>query len=542
MFVRVQKPLNYFATTVKNVTRKYALPSVIKFDETRKVEYPPILDLSKEGRLRRNRETWSQKIKKLETVEEKLFGINMPRYYGWHSFSIKEGNIPYNSLSHAQYVTRTHVVNDHKLPEFYNNLSTFEEYDVLRYVRKSIEDLIAFEYQDRIREPELIDNKTNAVAYQINRIILTGLSSTYSHLMEAEIDFAPRVEAFWFVGGVKPAASIRKSKLQVSWMKNHANNPVNIPIQYIGSPILQLRNQLPLKEIIPLHESENSEFSVPEFKFYPRILGYQTSYRHGTSIPGFWPGDPAEFGLLSYHNTNHLSNRSKSFNDDVEAVTVQAIFASYGWLLSQACYQGFSIFNDITYPLVSQTVLTNGQWWTFCVYQLNTVLTHSQYADENPVRNMCWITEPMKLFDTVENGKVLGFNEDVLQNLIKFYTNVPEERIDLDMKPYLGESVKHIANIPEEERRTWLEQHFKHIMSCRPRFYKIPEVRLWQKIYLIDHKTRPMDKKRDPWQFGYNPMKRRMDDHLPIYVPRCLRKNPKKRQIDRWAKTYYPDA
>lgn len=123
----------------------------------------------------------------------------------------------------------------------------------------------------------------------------------------------------------------------------------------------------------------------------------------------------------------------------------------------------------MTYPLVSQTVITDGQWWTFCAYQLNTTLLHSEYADENPVRNMCWITEPMKLFDTVENEKIHGFNEDVLKSLMKFYINMPEERVDVNMKPYLGESVKHIADIPDVERRKWLEEHFKNLVSNRPR-------------------------------------------------------------------------
>lgn len=64
----------------------------------------------------------------------------------------------------------------------------------------------------------------------------------------------------------------------------------------------------------------------------------------------------------------------------------------------------------------------------------------------------------------------------------------------------------------------------------------------WQKIYLVDNKTRFLEKKRDPWQFGYKPYKRRLDDHKPVYVPKCLRENPKNKRIGRWAKSYYPDA
>lgn len=130
---------------------------------------------------------------------------------------------------------------------------------------------------------------------------------------------------------------------------------------------------------------------------------------------------------------------------------------------------GFSTFNDITYPLVTQTILTTGQLWSFCVYQLNTTLVHSENSVDNPKRNICWITEPIKLFDKVEDGIVHGFNEDVLKKLIVFYMNMPAERTNVNMKPYLGESTKHIADIVDSDRRTWLENHFKHLMSNRPR-------------------------------------------------------------------------
>jgi len=130
---------------------------------------------------------------------------------------------------------------------------------------------------------------------------------------------------------------------------------------------------------------------------------------------------------------------------------------------------GFSTFNDITYPLITQTVITDGQWWSFCVYQLNTTLVHSEYISENPKRNICWITEPIKLFDKIENEKVHGLNEEVLKTLIKFYTNMPEERIGIDLKPYLGRVIKIIADIRGNNRRNWLEKQYKHLVCNRPR-------------------------------------------------------------------------
>ncbi|KAK1116980.1 hypothetical protein K0M31_017030 [Melipona bicolor] len=549
MYTGLQKSFpNCSMNILKFFIRKYAVDTL---KETENVIYPPILDLSYRARMRRKDDVWYNKIKKIETVEEKLIGLNMPHYYGWKSLYLEEGNVPYNSLNHAQYITHTHVLNDNKLPEFYNSLITTEELNSLaQSMKKYIEDIIIFEYCHRLREQYIPDKElhkdkiiqnavTNAVVFQINRMMLAALSSIETHLLDTEIDFEPRIETFWFAGGIERSTIAKRQRRRIKYLKEYADDPINIPVQYLGSPILQLRHSFPLREVISPIDCANPELTIPKFEFDPRVLGYRFSYRHATCIPGFWPGDAAEFGLLSYHSTN--KSYFHSAYKEKEAITVQAIFASYSWLLSQAVYQGFTTVQDVTYPLVTQTVLTNGQYWSFCVYQLNTTLSHSEYADNNPMRNMCWITEPMPLFEKVEDGKVYGFNEDVLKTLITFYINKPEQKNEC-MTPYLGESVKHIADIADVGRRTWLESTFKHLMSNRPRHVKKPEIYHWQKIYKIDNKTRPIDKKRDPWEFGWSGMKRRLNQHAPPYVPKCLRENPKLKKVGRFAKQYYPDA
>jgi hypothetical protein len=69
---------------------------------------------------------------------------------------------------------------------------------------------------------------------------------------------------------------------------------------------------------------------------------------------------------------------------------------------------GFSTFNDVTYPLVTQTVITNGKLWSFYVYQLNTTLLHGEHTSNNPRHNLCWGTPELKLFEAIEDGKVIG--------------------------------------------------------------------------------------------------------------------------------------
>lgn len=556
MFVRLhQRLLNNSITIFRHGPKKYIATASNETAVAEPAVYPPILDMSYHSKLKRKKEEWCNKIKRLETVEEKLFEINMPRYYGWKSLIVHENVVHYNSLQHAQYATRTHVIPEHGLPAFYDNIITSEELDSLvNDLKSSIEDIIAFEYSSRNRKHELnqdqLDNKclmeniiANAIIQHINRTLQIHLAPLEPHIVEIQTDYEPRIEAFWFVGGVNPPSNIINIRKSIKWMKDYVDDPVDLGIQYLGQPVLYLRHEFPLKEIISLSESENPSLEVPRFTYDPRVLGYACKRRHGTNIPGFWPGDACEFGLLSYHNCGYMHIKPEVYKDEnttLETLTTQAIFASYSWLLTQACYQGFSTFHDVTYPLVNQAVITNGQDWSFFVYQLNTTVLYGENIDENPRCNICWTTKPVKLFEKVEGEKVHGLNTDVIKSLIKFYINTPIERSDVIMKPYLGSSVKVIADIEHDERRNWLESHYKHLVSNRPRVRQPPEMNLWHKFYLVDNKTRPFEKKRHPFQFGINVMQRRLDDHTPKYIPKCLRANPKKKKIGKWENTYYP--
>nr|CAD7569775.1 unnamed protein product [Timema californicum] len=203
---------------------------------------------------------------------------------------------------------------------------------------------------------------------------------------------------------------------------------------------------------------------------------------------------------------------------------------------------GFSTFNDITYPLVTQTVITNGRLWSFYGYQLNTTLLHSENAKENPQRNLCYGTKPLPLYDGVESGRVVGFNPDVLKSLLKLYLNVPKHREGVELKPYLDPSVRHIAEMKHIPPRVWWEKQFKHMYSNRPRHRLMYEIYPWERIYKINHKTRPLDKRLRPFELpDNNPFKRCYNDHTPEYMPKILRPAGKRTGFSRqkFFKTYY---
>ena len=362
--------------------------------------------------------------------------------------------------------------------------------------------------------------------------------------MDSDVD--PRHDAFWFVGGIDPTKKVEKMRAGLKWSKQYAKDPVNRPFQYQSTPLLALRHQHPLKafEDIDFNLMTEANKNIPQVTIDPRALGFTTDHRHGTTTPGFWPGNVREYGFLSYLSRTFLNQRKNAVygeEDMQNAIHSQGIMSSFSLTFAQACYQGFSTYNEMNYPLVSQTVITDGQLWSFYKYQLNTTCIHTNVYSSAPNYrfNKCWGTNEMKLFDQIdENGKLQGLNDDVLKNLIQFYINQPEQR-EHEMKPLLDVKEKKIADIEDPKRRDWLEKLFKHIMSNRPRHLPVPEIYNWEKIYKIDNDTRPLDRKLRFFELGIDPFKRRLNEHQPKYIPRHLRaRGPHDKK--KWEETYYP--
>lgn len=107
-------------------------------------EYPPILDMSLKARKLREREALYQKIKEINTVEEKQLALNMPRYYGWKCVMLNETKIPYNAMPLVQYYTRSHFIPVDKLPDYYNDTEETANL-VVQEIKALIEEAIVIE-------------------------------------------------------------------------------------------------------------------------------------------------------------------------------------------------------------------------------------------------------------------------------------------------------------------------------------------------------------------------------------------------------------
>ncbi|XP_037815353.1 28S ribosomal protein S30, mitochondrial [Lucilia sericata] len=542
---------NYIATP-KNAQAASAAPqtAVTENDEYFEVaQYPEIKDPSFTARKEREALSFQEQVQKAATVEEKMIKINMPRYYGYKVVQLHDERLPYNCLPAIQHYTRTLYENmpselkaDEKLNSYVETLKgdIQEALEVAHdYFNQKYPDASDLEPKERERI------LTQVIVEQINRALINGLSADYQHLQEAEIDYNPRHEAFWSVGGIQAPKNIVKAKEGHEWQKHLAKEPVDRLMQYKSEPMLALRHRLQLSSWKTEEESNNIELAnkVPRLEFDPRSLGFTTGYQHGTNIAGHWPSNMAGFGLLSYQSRAgfHIRPQSSATDDHNEALHAHAIQSSFAWLLAQANYNGFNTFSELTYPLNTQTIITDGKTWSFYEYQLNTLLMNGRQINENPRVNYCRGTPELALYQEIdENGKIIGFNDEVLKYLVSYYTNAPNvQRSAEELQPFLDSKYKRIVDYEDEEKREFLEKTFKHLVSNRPRHLALPEIYLWEKLYKIDNKTRPLEAKRRYFELFYNPWKRTLDQHQKEYISRKVRpEGPKSKK--KWKNTYYP--
>ena len=75
------------------------------------------------------------------------------------------------------------------------------------------------------------------------------------------------------------------------------------------------------------------------------------------------------------------------------------------------------------------------------------------FPDEvHTLRNVCWASEPMKLYDIGDSGEVTNVNANVLTQLLKCLVLEPKDR-GVDLRPLL----------PEEEAPVKNRQYINHV-------------------------------------------------------------------------------
>lgn len=109
-----------------------------------KVEYPPILDLSKKAKKEREKMAWHKEVEKVQTIEEKLIKINVPYYYGLRTIPLNDQYV-YNCLPYMQHWTRTQI--EKELPGDWYSQSAEEVDALVNNIREEFIEAILFQYQ-----------------------------------------------------------------------------------------------------------------------------------------------------------------------------------------------------------------------------------------------------------------------------------------------------------------------------------------------------------------------------------------------------------
>jgi len=537
---------------------------------------------------------------KLGTVEEKQFYLNKPKYYGWYSYLLNMDWIPCDSRPFFQFATQTHVVED--LPEYYKS-SNPEIEKILDQIAPNIEKIIlnhhlhsqrAYEVENDkvpLREPHathwtgreyvLKQKQSRTLVKNIHQLLMSHLTPNVEHLQTVSQDNEARNEAFWFRGGIGPDTSMIKKregtkKMQKKmrdkgWMYNTVDGlrremtdeeilqPYERALQYLGSNLIQLRADLPLRAHVDRDSDPLvTQTQVPVVSADPRMWGFKTKTRNGTNLPGVWADVENQHGIMFLADRNnrwkHQATHESSSASERDMIISKAILSSWGWLSAQATHLGFSPMTELTYPLVTQGSITDGQTWTWCTYQLNSVDLSTNKPEETRCNNVMWVgASDAVLFDSVQDGKVQGLRPEVLTPLIHMYLNPPRPR-DHSLTPYLS-SHKTSANFHEPYQRNKMHLNHRHMYANRPRHLEKPEIYLWEKLHMVDHpaiQAHKLGSRRKRWFQMYkihhwgrehwHPEFMQYEEKTFPYLPKAFRKEDymKKKGLGRRYNKYLP--
>ncbi|XP_029017713.1 39S ribosomal protein S30, mitochondrial [Betta splendens] len=274
-------------------------------------------------------------------------------------------------------------------------------------------------WQLRKRKPFLYRQQEETVG-PVLRNLVTGLTySLAKHnplLQLSSLDINEKVHFYWRRGERIIPKGHRRGRLE----------PTRFQID--DRPHSQIRVTQQLPQFTPLEASYSAE--VPKITLAPNVMPlfrrqYDNNIFTGAKLP-----DPACYGHTQFHLVPDGYHRDrmarKQQSDQVEVfLRANGLASLFAWTGAQAMYQGFWNHEDVTRPFVSQAVITDGHFFSFFCYQLNTVALSEDTDADNPRKNLLWGTESLRLYDSVQDGTVVGLNDGVIRLLVQFLMNRP---------------------------------------------------------------------------------------------------------------------
>uniref|UniRef100_A0A0B6Z7T1 Uncharacterized protein n=2 Tax=Arion vulgaris TaxID=1028688 RepID=A0A0B6Z7T1_9EUPU len=344
-------------------------------------------------------------------------------------------------LQFRKYVTKTAILKwEQTKPKVFDSMDTAIVDEEVKNLKKHICDHMHMEY-DIIERVDMSPSKQRVYLCKslircISDTLVLELGKHLNHLRTCHYDEDVIVRALWSRHGIE-----RKKRLYTYDL----DKPKFITVE--DQPIISeglfdgmVRSHLPLPEFQSGLSKDIVDCESSQFKYKPSAFGED---KPGHSLlksisAGHRFGDPCEYGLIGFLSTCNTHETEKIYGSRVarDCRLSMGLTNTFTWLTAQACNQGFSHVIDLTYPLTSQTIMTDGEKFSFLAYQLNTLELWKDDIGNNKV-NLCWCTDEMSLYHSIEHGKVRELNDDVLTLLVKMFMLPPTPRAH-DMKPTIS--------------------------------------------------------------------------------------------------------
>ncbi|CAD5116151.1 DgyrCDS5073 [Dimorphilus gyrociliatus] len=295
-------------------------------------------------------------------------------------------------LEYEQFLTQTHLINNGKLPDIYENLEYSKYLDRTKSLLEQSFDLQKFQYRN-LNSLSQIDQKHQIAQASFKQLLgnlLPEISSKYKHLWTCQLDENVLTQAFWDRGPIIQTDDDGDLKKVVKF-----RNPDNLSIRFavLGEADFQIRTEDPLPNFIDM-ESETCTLSpIPYLPVHPLCHGYHSQVGRRKNVNGHLLGDPCEFTHLRIHILKDSIENGEKLDDwDILHCGLMSSFSS---TMAQAHNNGFNMFNDLPFPFVTQTLVTNGEWVQGFSYQLNNM----KLWQKDGLRNICWSTPKLNLKD-----------------------------------------------------------------------------------------------------------------------------------------------
>nr|XP_046241358.1 39S ribosomal protein S30, mitochondrial [Scatophagus argus] len=400
----------------------------------REPAYPPIVpSLTAKSKSARRRQI-EERVKKIcaSPVEEKLslitriqrkkfvvypqtFARNADR---WYQHFTKTAYIP--GLPEKFSLAPEETAGESASPAAAQTTSPGIDHDVFADIRSLVTRVLLQEHWHMKKRKPFLYREQEQMVGPFLRNLATELTHNLAKynplLLHSSLDYNPQVNFYWRRG-------------QRIIPKGHRRGrPEPTRFQIDDQPNSQIRITRQLPQFTPLEASYAAE--VPEITVAPDMMPlfrrqYDNNIFTGAKLP-----DPACYGHTQFHLVPDRYHRDRMArlgqSDQVEVfLRANGLASLFAWTGAQAMYQGFWNHEDVARPFVSQAVITDGRFFSFFCYQLNTVALSVETDANNPRKNLLWGTESLQLYDSVQDGEVVGLNNDVIKLLVQFLTNQP---------------------------------------------------------------------------------------------------------------------